>query len=100
MRQAVITGTGYFVPDNVVTNDDLTRLMDTSDAWIVERSGIRERRWLRRGADGRTEMTGSEMGAAAARDAVLQSPRVMTWARRTFAASFAGLGLKLALERA
>ena len=38
--------------------------------------------------------------AAAARDAVLQSPRVMTWARRTFAASFAGLGLKLALERA
>ncbi|MCB1184154.1 ketoacyl-ACP synthase III [bacterium] len=70
MRQAVITGTGYFVPDNVVTNDDLTRLMDTSDAWIVERSGIRERRWLRRDADGRTEMTGSEMGAAAARAAL------------------------------
>ena len=38
--------------------------------------------------------------AATARDAVLESPRVMTWARRAFAATFAGLGLKLALERA
>jgi 3-oxoacyl-[acyl-carrier-protein] synthase-3 len=70
MRQAVITGTGHYVPDNVVTNDDLTRLMDTSDAWIVERSGIRERRWLPRDAEGQTVMTGSEMGAAAARKAM------------------------------
>jgi len=38
--------------------------------------------------------------AATARNVVLESPRAMTWARRTFAATFAGLGLKLALERA
>jgi 3-oxoacyl-[acyl-carrier-protein] synthase III len=39
-----ITGLGSYVPDHVVTNDDLSTLMDTSDEWIVERTGIRERR--------------------------------------------------------
>lgn len=39
-----IVGTGYYVPPKVVTNDDLSRLMDTSDEWIQSRSGIRERR--------------------------------------------------------
>ena len=70
MTQAAIIGTGSFVPDNVVTNEDLTHLMDTSDAWITERSGISERRWLPRDADGWTTMTGAEMGAAAAREAM------------------------------
>jgi 3-oxoacyl-[acyl-carrier-protein] synthase-3 len=70
MTRAAITGTGYFVPDNVVTNDDLTQWMETSDAWITERSGIKERRWLRQDAAGRTEMTGAAMGAAAARMAI------------------------------
>ena len=40
MSRAAITGTGHYVPDRVVTNEELTRQMDTSDAWIVERSGI------------------------------------------------------------
>ena len=39
-----ITGLGCHVPDKVVTNDDLAKLVDTSDEWIVERTGIRERR--------------------------------------------------------
>jgi 3-oxoacyl-[acyl-carrier-protein] synthase III len=39
-----ITGLGAHVPERVVTNDDLSKLMDTSDEWIVERTGIRERR--------------------------------------------------------
>jgi 3-oxoacyl-[acyl-carrier-protein] synthase-3 len=39
-----ITGLGSHVPERVVTNDDLSKLMDTSDEWIVERTGIRERR--------------------------------------------------------
>ncbi|HEY2805111.1 MAG TPA: beta-ketoacyl-ACP synthase III [Gemmatimonadales bacterium] len=39
-------GTGFYVPDRVVTNDDLTTLMDTSDEWIRTRTGIRERRWV------------------------------------------------------
>jgi len=41
---ATITGTGMCVPDRVVTNADLAKLMDTSDEWIQQRSGIRERR--------------------------------------------------------
>src|SRR6201987_1111099 len=39
-----ITGLGAYVPERVVTNDELSRLADTSDEWIVERTGIRERR--------------------------------------------------------
>jgi 3-oxoacyl-[acyl-carrier-protein] synthase III len=43
-RGGIITGHGIAVPDKVVTNDDLSVTMDTSDAWIQERTGIRERR--------------------------------------------------------
>jgi 3-oxoacyl-[acyl-carrier-protein] synthase III len=39
-----ITGIGAYAPEHVITNDDLSKLMDTSDEWIVERTGIRERR--------------------------------------------------------
>ena len=39
-----ITGIGSQVPDKVLTNDDLSKLMDTNDEWIRERTGIRERR--------------------------------------------------------
>jgi 3-oxoacyl-[acyl-carrier-protein] synthase III len=44
IRGATIVGTGMYVPEHVVTNHDLERLVDTSDEWIVERTGIRERR--------------------------------------------------------
>jgi 3-oxoacyl-[acyl-carrier-protein] synthase-3 len=43
INRTVITGTGHYVPPRVVTNHDLEKLMDTSDAWIRERSGILER---------------------------------------------------------
>ena len=43
-RSAIITGTGRGVPARVVTNFDLEKLVDTSDAWITTRTGIRERR--------------------------------------------------------
>ena len=45
MLRARIAGIGMYVPKNVVTNDDLTRVMDTSDEWIQERTGIKERRY-------------------------------------------------------
>ena len=45
MRKSKIIGLGHYVPDNVVTNDDLSKMMDTNDAWITERTGIKERRW-------------------------------------------------------
>ena len=47
--RAKITGTGMYVPDRVVTNDDLAERMDTSDEWIRQRSGIAERRWVEPG---------------------------------------------------
>ena len=51
-----IKGLGFYVPDNVVTNDDLSKLMDTSDEWIQERTGIQQRRHALRGSDTTTSM--------------------------------------------
>ncbi|RRJ92801.1 ketoacyl-ACP synthase III [Paenimyroides tangerinum] len=44
MYHSKITGLGYYVPENVVTNDDLSKLIETNDEWIQERTGIQERR--------------------------------------------------------
>jgi 3-oxoacyl-[acyl-carrier-protein] synthase III len=52
MPRARFLGTGFAVPDRVVTNDDLSHLMDTSDQWIRTRTGIQERRWAREGDTG------------------------------------------------
>lgn len=46
MNYSKIKGIGHYVPERVVTNDDLSKLMDTSDAWITERTGIKERRFF------------------------------------------------------
>ena len=46
MPKSTIKGLGFYVPENIVTNDDLTKIMDTSDEWIKERTGIKERRWF------------------------------------------------------
>lgn len=46
MIKSEIIGTGMFVPPRVVTNHDLEKLMDTSHDWIIQRSGIEERRWV------------------------------------------------------
>lgn len=59
-----IAGTGRFLPDRVMTNDDMARIVDTSDEWIRERTGIRERRI------GPESLLASEMGAASARQAL------------------------------
>jgi len=66
MYNSKITGLGYYVPDNVVTNDDLSKMMDTNDAWIQERTGIKERRWIKEGS----EDTSAVMGAKASRIAI------------------------------
>jgi 3-oxoacyl-[acyl-carrier-protein] synthase-3 len=69
MYNSKITGLGYYVPDNVVTNDDLSKLMDTNDEWIQERTGIKERRWIKEGSDD----TSAVMGAKASRIAIERS---------------------------
>ena len=60
-----IKGLGFYVPDNIVTNDDLTQYMDTSDAWIQERTGIKQRRYFTYGKD-----TNASMATAASRMAL------------------------------
>ncbi|WP_207491396.1 3-oxoacyl-ACP synthase III family protein [Aridibaculum aurantiacum] len=65
MKRSMIAGIGMYVPKNVITNNDLTRYMDTSDEWIQERTGIQERRYADR--EGETTTT---MGIAAATMAI------------------------------
>lgn len=60
MHRTKIAGIGMYVPPNVVTNDDLLKYMDTSDEWIQERTGIKERRYAHR-----TEETTTTMGVEA-----------------------------------
>ena len=65
MKNTKIGGIGYYVPENVVTNDDLTKHMDTSDDWIKERTGIRERRYAKK-----HEETTTTLAAEAAKKAI------------------------------
>ena len=64
LTRAIIRGCGSYLPETIVTNDDLARRVDTSDAWIAERTGIRERRIAAEG-----EAT-SDLALAAARHAL------------------------------
>src|SRR5690606_32729443 len=69
MYNSKITGLGYYVPPNVVSNDDLSKVMDTNDAWIQERTGIKERRHVdKNGGD-----TTTSMGVKAAKIAIERS---------------------------
>jgi 3-oxoacyl-[acyl-carrier-protein] synthase-3 len=58
MYTSRITGMGKYVPENVVTNDDLSKVMDTNDAWIQERTGIKERRHIKKGDGNSTAIMG------------------------------------------
>ncbi|MFL5448811.1 MAG: 3-oxoacyl-ACP synthase, partial [Gemmatimonadales bacterium] len=64
MNRAQFLGTGFAVPERVVTNDELSQLMDTTDEWIRTRTGIQERRWVREGE------TGVEMALKATQQAL------------------------------
>jgi 3-oxoacyl-[acyl-carrier-protein] synthase-3 len=64
MPHSRILGTGFAVPDRVVTNQELSELMDTTDEWIRTRTGIQERRWIRQGE------TGVDLGLAATQRAL------------------------------
>ncbi len=64
MIKSTITGTGHYVPENIVTNDDLSKLMNTNDQWITERTGIKERRHRKNRND--TEVTTAFLGMKAA----------------------------------
>ena len=91
-----IRGSGMFVPEGVVTNDRMSRLMDTSDEWIRQRTGIIERRYARRGT------SSCDLGVEAARralaDAELEAGEVdlVIFATMTPAHYFPGNGGLLA----
>lgn len=60
-----ITGIGSYLPPQVVTNDDLTEFMDTSDEWITQRTGIKERHWV-----DSSGVTTSDLALEASREAL------------------------------
>jgi 3-oxoacyl-[acyl-carrier-protein] synthase-3 len=64
MQRSKIAGIGYYVPSNVFTNEDMKKYMDTSDEWIQERTGIKERRYANRTGETTTTM-GVEAAAIA-----------------------------------
>ena len=68
MYHSKIAGLGFYVPSNVVTNDDLSKIIDTNDEWIQERTGIQERRHIIKGED-----TTTTMGVKAAEIAIERS---------------------------
>ena len=68
MYNSIIKGTGYYVPENIVTNDDLSKIMDTSDEWIQERTGIQQRHFATKGKD-----TTTNMGVRAAEMAIAKA---------------------------
>jgi 3-oxoacyl-[acyl-carrier-protein] synthase-3 len=69
MYHSRIAGLGYYVPENIVNNDDLSKIIDTNDEWIQERTGIQERRHITKG-DGNTT---TSMGVKAAKIAIERS---------------------------
>lgn len=69
MFRSYIAGVGHYVPDRVVTNEDLSALMDTSDRWIRERTGIAQRRFVESSSGDCTYA----MGVKAARQAIAQA---------------------------
>ncbi len=68
MYNSKIIGLGHFVPEHIVTNDELSTMMDTNDEWIQERTGIKERRWVKDSGD-----TTATMGVKAAKVAIERS---------------------------
>ena len=94
-----IAGVGHYVPVLIVTNDDLAKVMPTSDQWITERTGIKERRYFEEGKD-----TVASMGAAASRMALqragiaVEEVELIVFATITSEYFFPGSGVLLQRE--
>lgn len=75
MYQSKIAGIGHFVPEWEVTNEDLTKVMDTSNEWIVERTGIQSRRYGKRHEE-TTTVLGTQAALAAIADARIEKDEI------------------------
>jgi 3-oxoacyl-[acyl-carrier-protein] synthase-3 len=69
MYNSKIIGLGHYVPDNIITNQDLEGMLDTSDKWIQNRTGIKERRWVTKESGDNVAL----MGVKAAKKAIKKS---------------------------
>jgi len=76
MQRARILGTGSFAPERVITNAQLSQWIDTSDEWIVERTGIRERRWVEAGSGVGSSDLGTEAARRALADAQIDGSKI------------------------
>ena len=76
MKTSIIKGIGYYVPENIVKNKDLEKIMDTSDEWIQERTGITERRWVLENSDESTSSMGTEAAKKAIDNAGISSDQI------------------------
>ena len=73
MYNSKISGLGFYLPENIVTNNDLAKIMDTSDNWIKERTGIEERRWVKSDSEDTTSVMGVKAANLAINDANLKN---------------------------
>ena len=73
MYNSKISGLGFYLPENIVTNNDLEKIMDTSDNWIKERTGIEERRWVKSDSEDTTSVMGVKAAKLAISDAYLKN---------------------------
>lgn len=73
MYTSKISGLGSYVPENIVTNDDLSKIMDTNDEWIQERTGIKERRHIKKGDGNSTSVMGVKAAKIALERANLEA---------------------------
>ena len=73
MFNSKIIGLGKYLPENIVTNADLEKIMDTTDAWIQERTGIKERRHILKGDGNSTSVMGVKAAKVAIERAGLDS---------------------------
>ncbi len=69
MFSSKIIGLGHYVPENIITNDDLSEMLNTSDEWIQSRTGIKERRWVTKESGDNVAL----MGVKAAKKAIKKS---------------------------
>ena len=98
LRHSEIAGTGHYVPNRVVKNAELETLLDTSDAWIQERTGIQERRWFEEGIDTTTNM-GTKAAQMALADAGLTADDVQLIVFATLSPDYVFPGSGVLLQR-
>lgn len=73
MKKSRILGAGHYVPERIVTNEELSQIMNTTNEWIVERTGIQERRWFTPGVDTVTNMAAKASKLAIVRAGITPS---------------------------